>query len=148
MCCVRAVRDGLLARIADTRETSSWLHLYQVKVTVCLARQDSRLKKNGDFCGPVRCTLVRCAMCKVASSQVLIRTDAATVTQPPQKTLFGLRLKFSGRTAQIEPQRDKCELIIECRSCTGRESAFTDIPPSQISGLPATMSRSQSHGTT
>ena len=29
MCCVRAFRDGLFAQIADTRETSSYLHLYQ-----------------------------------------------------------------------------------------------------------------------
>ena len=29
MYCVRAFRDGLLARIADAREISSWLHLYQ-----------------------------------------------------------------------------------------------------------------------
>ena len=35
MCCVRACRDGLLARIADTRETSSWLHLYQVASLDC-----------------------------------------------------------------------------------------------------------------
>ena len=38
MCCDRAFRDGLLARIADTRETSSWLHLYQVaNVDSCVA---------------------------------------------------------------------------------------------------------------
>ena len=35
MCCVRAFMDGLLARIADTRETSSWLHLYQTASLDC-----------------------------------------------------------------------------------------------------------------
>ena len=35
MCCVRAFRDGLLARIA---ETSSWLHLYQeASLNCCMA---------------------------------------------------------------------------------------------------------------
>ena len=35
MCCVRAFRDGLLARIAETRETSPWLPLYQAASLDC-----------------------------------------------------------------------------------------------------------------
>ena len=40
MCCVRAFKDGLLARITDTRETLSWLHLYQAaSLDCCVAAQ-------------------------------------------------------------------------------------------------------------
>ena len=35
MCCVRAFRDGSLARIADIRETSPRLHLYQAASLDC-----------------------------------------------------------------------------------------------------------------
>ena len=41
MCCVHAFRDGLLARIADTRETLSWLHLYQVASLDCCVSAQS-----------------------------------------------------------------------------------------------------------